>query len=349
MAEAVSDRIQIESKWRPLSRVPDNMLGRYRDTGRHGEHYRSCFHPMNDDESSDTYANPFAMSTPTWILRIVWLLQPMAFVPLLGDAAATMPATGRLIVGGLAWAAWAGVLLATFVPSTLSMTAGRVIAPVLPVMVAIAAFGAPVAGWKVAVGAAAAAIAVLVWFSGETGMALAQGSAYGAEQRFPLKPPVPYLVPMIVSWIVVAGSAVGATVYLGNERWVVGVALLVLTVAAARFLSPRFHQLAKRWLVVVPAGLVVHDPLLLVENALFRVVDLVAIHLAPADTEAADLTGGTAGVVLEIVLREIDTIVKVGGPDKPTGIALHVRSVLVSPSRPGRALHAAGDRRMPVG
>lgn len=304
---------------------------------------------MNDDESSRPYANRLPMSLPTWILRIVWLLQPLVFVPLLSDSSASMPSTGRLVMAVLAWCAWAAVLFATFVPSTVSITVGRLLAPTLPPVAVVAAFGGPVAGWKVAVGVAFAVVAVLVWFSGEVGMALAQGSAYGAEQRFPLKPPVPFLVPMVASWIVMAASAVAGTVYLGNERWIVGAALLVLAVAAGWFLGPRFHQLSRRWLVVVPAGLVVHDPLLLVENALFRVVDLASVRLAPADTEAADLTGGTAGLPIEISLREMDTVVKVGGPDQPTGVALHVRSVLVSPTRPGRALRAAGDRRMPVG
>lgn len=292
----------------------------------------------------------FPSALPAWMLRVVWLLQPLAFVPLLGDATSSAPANGRVLAAVLAWAAWAAVLFASLVPSTVSITVGRLIAPLTPIVAAVAGLGGPaVAGWKLAVALGASIIAVLVWFSGETGMVLAQGSAYGAEQRFPLKAPVPYIVPMTFSWFVLAGSAVAGAVYLTNERWVVGFALVVLAGAAGWFLGPRFHQLSRRWLVVVPAGLVVHDPMLLAENALFRVVDLAAVHLAPADTEAADLTGGTAGVVLEIVLREMDTIVKVGGPDQPAGIVLHVRSVLVSPTRPGRALVAAGARQMPVG
>lgn len=345
---ASSDRMWIESNQRLPSQVHDGQFGRYRGTVRQNEHYRSCFQSMNDDESS-TPMQTLSRAAPAWILRIVWLLQPLAFVGLLSDASTTMASSGRVVVAALAWASWAAVLFATFVPSTVSITVGRLLAPALPVAAVVAAFGAPVAGWKVAVGVAAAMLAVIVWFSGETGMALAQGSAYGAEQRFPLKPPVQFLVPMIVSWIVIAASAVAATVYLGNERWLVGAALMVLAVAAGWFLGPRFHQLSRRWLVVMPAGLVVHDPLLLVENALFRVADLASVRLAPIDTEAADLTGGTPGPPVEIVLRDMDTIVKVGGPEQPTGVAIHVRSVLVSPTRPGRALHAAADRRMPVG
>ncbi|MCU1366036.1 MAG: hypothetical protein JWL72_298 [Ilumatobacteraceae bacterium] len=290
-----------------------------------------------------------ASRTPAWILRVVWLLQPLAFVPLLGDATSTLPDVGKVIAAVLAWATWTSVLLATFVPSTVSITVGRLIAPLAPIVALTAGLGGAVAGGKLALGIGAGAIAVVVWFSGETGMVLAQGSAYGAEQRFPLKPPVPFVVPMAFSWLVLASSSVAGAVFLANERWVVGGALLVLAAVAGRFLGSRFHQLSRRWLVVVPAGLVVHDPLLLAENALFRVVDIAAVHLAPVGTEAADLTGGTAGVVIEIVLRETDTIVKAATADKPTGTALHVRSVLVSPSRPGRALAAAGARRMPVG
>jgi len=286
---------------------------------------------------------------PGWVLRVVWVLQPLAFVPLLDSSLSTLPGGGRAVAAGLAWATWAVVLLAALVPSTVSTTVGRLLAPLLPVVALVAAIAGPVGGVRVAVALGAGVIAVLVWFSGEVGLELAGGSAYGAEQRFPLKPPVPYLLPMVVFWIVLAGVGVGGAALVANERWIVGGLLLIACGIGARFLGPRFHQLSRRWLVVVPAGLVVHDPLLLVENALFRLANLSAVHLAPADTEAADLTGATAGVVIEIVLREMDTVIMVGGSDKPTGNALHVRSVLVSPTRPGRALSAAAARKMPVG
>ena len=113
-------------------------------------------------------------------------------------------------------------------------------------------------------------------------------------------------------------------------------------------LAARAEELSRRYLVVVPAGLVVHDPLLLVENALLRVGDLASVRLALADTQAADLTGATAGVAIEIGLKDFDTVLMVAR-GKPNGNALHVKSVLVSPTRPGRALHAAAARKMPVG
>ncbi len=286
---------------------------------------------------------------PAWILRIVWVVQPLALVPLLDDASAHVSTFGRVVIAAGAWTAWAVGLLCTLVPSTVSLTVGRLIAPITPVVALTSALAADVVGWKVAVGLGASLLAVVVWFSGETGAMLAQGSAYGAEQRFPLKPPVPFLVPMVVTWIVLCASALSGVVLLANRRWIVGGALAVLAVAITSFVAARFHLLSRRWLVVVPAGVVVHDPMILIENALFRGPALAAIRLAPAGTEAADLTGGTAGVAIEIVLRETDTVVKVGARDQPTGVALHVLSVLVSPSRPGKALAAAAARHLPVG
>lgn len=283
-----------------------------------------------------------------WLLRLVWLLQPLGFVAVLNEGTGHLSSAARVFIASIAWAVWATVLLATFVPSTISITVGRMIAPTLIVVVVICATTG-IAGWKLATGLGASVLAILVWFSGETGVALAQGSAYGSEQRFPLKPPVPLFVPMLVSWLVSTASAVAAVILIANGVWPAGVGLAIIAGLTLFFVGPRFHQLARRWLVVVPVGLVVHDPMMLTENALFRSAQIAALRLAPADTEAADLTGGTAGVAIEIVLHNMDTIIKTGGRENPTGTALHVLSILVSPTRPGKALQAAAARRMPVG
>ena len=286
--------------------------------------------------------------TVLWLVRALWLLQPLAFVPLLTQATEYLEPSGRMLVVVAAWAAWATVLLAALVPSTVSLTAARMMVPLQLIAVGVCASVGVTAAWLTAA-AGAAVIALLVWFSGETGVAFAQGSAYGAEQRFPLKPPVPLLIPMVVSWLVTAAAAFSAIVLLANRIWIVGAVLLAIALAASRLVAPRFHQLARRWLVVVPVGLVVHDPMMLSENTLFRLTQLAAVRLAPAGTEAADLTGGTAGVAVEIVLHQMDTIVKTGTRDNPTGTALHVLSILVSPTRPGQAVQAAAARRIPVG
>ena len=95
------------------------------------------------------------------------------------------------------WAVWAALLLATLVPSTVSLTAGRVVAPMAIVAAIAASVFASVEGWKVAAAVVATVVASLVWFSGEIGLGFVQGSAYGNEQRFPLKPPIPTIVPVV--------------------------------------------------------------------------------------------------------------------------------------------------------
>ena len=318
---------------------------------------------INDDESCHVSANSTIWTNPTtmwyfhvtrrfdpalWMVRVVWMLQPLAFVTLLDEATAHLSDAGRVIVAGTAWIVWAAVLLAVFVPSTVSITVGRLLAPILPV-IALLCGVVGVAGWRLALALGASLLATVVWFSGEVGAALAQGSAYGSEQRFPLKPPVPLLAPMAISWIFLCSASLAGVTLLANRFWIAGALLVIVAKAAVLLVGPRFHQLSRRWLVVVPAGVVVHDPMMLTENALFRSSQLAALHLAPADTEAADLTGGTSGVPIEIVLRTMDTIVKTGTRDDPAGTALHVLSVLVSPTRPGKALGAAAARRLPVG
>jgi hypothetical protein len=77
--------------------------------------------------------------------------------------------------------------------------------------------------------------------------------------------------------------------------------------------------------------------------------ELAAVRLAPADTEALDLTGPAPGHALEIVTVEPMTLILAATPSAPRGQAIHFTACLIGPTRPGQVLVAAGDRRMPVG
>jgi hypothetical protein len=107
--------------------------------------------------------------------------------------------------------------------------------------------------------------------------------------------------------------------------------------------------LSQRWFVVVPVGLVVHDHLVLAETMMLRRQEIRTLRLARADTEAADLTGPAAGHAVEIVTTEPVTAIRAARPSVPRGSAIHLTACLISPSRPGRALRAAGARQLPVG
>ena len=98
----------------------------------------------------------------------------------------------------------------------------------------------------------------------------------------------------------------------------------------------------------VPAGVVVHDPLVLADTFPLRSGQVASIRLAPADTEAADLTGPASGYAVEVSTTESVTTVFAFTPAEPNGKAIHLRAFLIAPSRPGSALRSARERGLPV-
>ena len=87
------------------------------------------------------------------------------------------------------------------------------------------------------------------------------------------------------------------------EQWVIGGVAAVVAVALTWLLLPRFNALSRRWLVLVPAGVVVHDQVVLAETLMVSRSDVVGIELALAGTEAADFTGPAAGHAVEVSVR----------------------------------------------
>jgi hypothetical protein len=106
--------------------------------------------------------------------------------------------------------------------------------------------------------------------------------------------------------------------------------------------------LSLRWFVLVPAGVVVHDPVVLADTFPLRTAQVASIGLAPADTQAADLTGPASGYAIEVATTESVTAVFAFTPSEPNGRAIHLRSFLIAPSRPGRVLRSARARGLPI-
>ena len=80
---------------------------------------------------------------------------------------------------------------------------------------------------------------------------------------------------------------------------------------------------------------VTHDGPLLAEDLLMRSHNVVSLQLAPADTDAIDLSGITYGIPLEISLREMTDVRLTPLLSKVTKTvdALHVKQLLVAPSQ----------------
>jgi hypothetical protein len=245
------------------------------------------------------------------------------------------------------WLVVAVIVVALVVPSAIGLTALRMVAP-LTVAIAVTAV---VLGASAAIGAVAialAAVVALLAMSGEVGEAMVQGSAYGKEHRLPLRPPAALLLPVTVSWVVWAAAVITAALLLGAQQWVSGIAATTLAMSLTWLLATRSHRLSLRWLVLVPAGLVVHDPVVMGETLMVPRANVAVARLALADTQAADLTGPAAGVALDIAVRDMVLAVFAPTRTQPKGRAIHVQSFLVAPSRPGRALHAMEAAGFPV-
>jgi hypothetical protein len=283
-----------------------------------------------------------------WPARVTWLVLPLAAGPALGDALADAFDDDRpvqVVASAGAWLVWVVVLVATLVPTTVSLTALRIAAPaaVIASLAALVTVGVTPAA---VLGLAAALVAALAALAPETAEAFVDGSSYGDERRLPLRVPAALLAgPAEAAWLAaVAGPGVGPLA-LAAGRWVMGVVALAVGLPAAWWGARVLHSLARRWLVFVPNGVVVHDPLTLSEPALLPRGVVRSLGPAPADSAALDLTGGASGLALEVRLAAPVTLMPVPRGRRPAEVT-EVDALLVTPSRAGRVLAEARRRRL---
>jgi hypothetical protein len=233
------------------------------------------------------------------------------------------------------WTSWLAVMVALFVPAALSLTAVRTLAPA----VAVTAFfmGNPV--W-----AFPAVVMLRVLLSRDVADVLVQGSAYGAETRFALRTPVPYLAPAVLVWSALVATTVGGSLLLAAGNPAAGIPVTAAGALLAWKVPVRLHRLSRRWLVVVPAGLVVHDHLVLGETMMVRRDHLGAVTLQESPGDEADLTGAVPGRRVRIVMTQPDKIILAPITMRTLGTteALHVVSFAVAPLRAAAAVSAVG-------
>ena len=260
-------------------------------------------------------------------------------VPLVANALDDVDGGTKVIASISLWALWAVLLTSVAIPSSITLTALRLAAPAHAVIVIVTATTELDAGSAIAVVLTAATTSVA--FMAEIGSYFVQRSAYGDEQRFLLRCPAPMAIVQILMWALWVSSAIVGALALVNEAWVAGGVLVALAIGGLVFLPQRFHRLSRRWLVKVPAGIVVHDHVLLAETAMFARNALAAVEMTRGPIgDDADLAGGGRTPGLRITLHDFDTVVMAASAGHPGGRAIHVRSFRIRPSRPGRALRA---------
>ena len=283
-----------------------------------------------------------------WLLRALWVL-----VLVLGSRSIEQASDSHgngfgQVVLSAAGIVWLLGVAAMAIPSVVGLTATRLVVPLAVPVTAVALFSG--ADTTVASGACAVAVlATIVAFSGEVGRVFVQASAYGSEDRHLLRAPAAYTFVVVLVWALWATLLISGILALASRHLFIGTPITLAAVAALWWMWPRIHRLARRWFVFVPAGIVVHDHLMLAETMMLRHSDVRRLRLAPVNTEAADLTGPASGHAVEITTAEPVTVLVAPSPAQPDGATIHLTACLIAPTRPGQALTAASQHRFTLG
>lgn len=279
------------------------------------------------------------------VLRVATLAMGLT-VPLVTNRLDDISDPSALAAVVSLWTMWAAVLLAVLVPSAISLTAVRLVAPAHLAVTGLLVIGDLIddPSTTVVMALVPTVVVNVMAFGAETGAWFVQASAYGDERRVPLRPPLAFVVVQVVAWAIWVSSLVVGVLALVRQAWLAGGVLVAIGVILTIVLPPRFHRLSRRWLVVVPAGVVLHDHVVLAETAMFDRKSIASLDLSPRSRDSADLSGRSRGTGVAIELVDFDTVVLAATANRPGGSALHVKSLWIRPSRPGRAVSAWNAR-----
>jgi hypothetical protein len=287
------------------------------------------------------------------LFRLVWVTLPATIAPAVAHSLNSASRPVQLVAAGAMWIGWFVALVASFVPTAVSLTIVRLVAPFAPAVAVFASLHEPrPSALATAAAFVAGAAALMLALAGEIGARFIQGSAYGDERRFPLRPPLPLVVALIpVLWLVVAALLVIGLLAIGAKNWLLGVPFALTGTAAAVLFSRRCHRLSRRFAVFVPAGFVLHDHLVFADTAMFRRNDVRSFGLASFDKSTvsgpdapADLTGNAVGTGIVVTFADAETVVLAGTLRSRATRAIHVRSGRIIPTRPGAFLEEAARR-----
>lgn len=288
-----------------------------------------------------------------WATAAIWVLTPFVAGPCLAQALDPRSASFRHTATVGLWALWGIGLLAALVPSTVSLTVIRVIAPAsLPITIWAVLASTDQADATSSIALAITSLVSVVSLSAVVGDRFVNGSSYGDERRMPLRAPAPLLFgPIELAWAAVVVGAIAGPLLLATRRWILGSIVLVIGWLLASVCLRALHGLSQRWLVFVPAGVVVVDRMVLTDALLVqrqRVSAIDILEMGAAGEEDTDLTAGAPGPRLRIALSSPELIVPAASRLRRSDpITPHeVTGVLTVPSRPGWALTEARARRL---
>ena len=279
-----------------------------------------------------------------WAVRVWWAALPFTAGPLLADGLHEAGAAWRTTASVGLWVLWGVVLVGSLLahPATLVMV--RLALP--SAVVALVWAGREGADWGevVLVSAITAGIAA-VSLSAPVGHVFVNGLSYGDEVRLLLRPSALLLAgPVPVAAAITIGGAVSGPLLLAADHWTIGGVVTAAGGALAMVGARSLHSLTRRWLVFVPAGVVLHDHLAVQDPVLLRRRAVAGFGPARQGSDALDLSQGAAGLILELATNQPITLTP---PTRRKGSAEEVQAsgILIAPVRPGYAVTLARQRQ----
>jgi len=157
-----------------------------------------------------------------WTARIAWIVLPFTTGAAFDDVLQPWSRAPQTVGEVLLWAAWFAGLIALLAPRPWGFTILRVVAPYSVAIAIASAWSAP---WLVAVLAiATASFAMVTALSSAIAHACAASTAYGPEQRFPLRVPVTLLAgPLPIAAALIGAAIASGPLLLANGDLVAGV------------------------------------------------------------------------------------------------------------------------------
>ena len=309
---------------------------------------------------------------PLWIVRLAWLVLPFLAWAGVGAALDGASSGASIVVAAIAWAVWAVVLVATAMVRPVALVILRLLVPLAPAATATALLLAAGEGSLAAgdgdtitalLGFAAGVVAAVAVMLPSTGDYFLNGDSYGDEQRFGLRCPGALVVTLGPLWLLGVALPAAGIAWLAGAQWAMGAAALIVGGLAGVWLWAVAGRLAQRFVVFVPAGLTVVDPLSLAEPVLFARNRTLSIGPAfvdpdPSDAdvegERVDLSGAALGLAIELRTDGPTEVVTLSRPSERDtsdgggladrmkaarmGVSRQAASVLFTPSRPAEFL-----------
>jgi len=247
------------------------------------------------------------------------------------------------------WVGWGLILGSSIIRRPWGLTVIRVLTPTtLPALLAAHLYSHISTGTLV-VALTHATLASLLSLLPETGNAMVDGLSYGDEKRFLLRVPSAIAIgPLILLWAVVVLGLISGPITVASENWIIGILLIGIGWPVSAFGFRSIHQLARRWIVFVPNGFVIHDYLATREPFLLRRQDILSLGPAPVNAEIdgeeiVDVSQFALGPVLQVALHgEVEVVPRTRGVSE---VKL-AKKILFSPTRPGAVLQEARLRRL---